>query len=313
MKKVGLYITCDEGVNDFLGVHVDKTSNGKITLTQPRLIRSILEDLRLTQESTATKETPAPSTVKLRRHEKADIFDGHFHYRSVIGKLNFLEKSTRPDMSYSVHQCARYSATPKAAHGKAVKHIGRYLFGTKTDGIILHPDTNIGFEIYADADFAGTFNPLDDPHRDMARSRTGFVIFYAGCPIFWQSKLQTEIALSTTEAEIISLSASLRVAIPLLEIAKEMKKRGYLILSNTPKVLCRAFEDNDGAVELATSFKYRPRTRYFSTKFFHFKQYIERKEIIISPCPTDKQKADIFTKPLETPPFKRHRFSVNGW
>jgi hypothetical protein len=36
-------------------------------------------------------------------------FTYQWHYRSVIGKLNFLEKSTRPDISYAVHQLARYS------------------------------------------------------------------------------------------------------------------------------------------------------------------------------------------------------------
>jgi hypothetical protein len=41
-------------------------------------------------------------------------------------------------------------------------------------------------------------------------SHTGYVIMYANCPIFWASKLQTEIALSTAEAEYIALSQALR-------------------------------------------------------------------------------------------------------
>jgi hypothetical protein len=249
----------------------------------------------------------------MRNYDDKTDFDNHFHYRSVVGKLNFLEKSTRPDISYASHQCARYSANPKTPHGKAIKHIGRYLSGTKDKGLILNPNTNLGFEVYADADFAGTFNVLDKAHKDMARSRTGYIIFYAGCPIYWQSKLQTEIALSTTEAEIISLSAALRSVIPLLEIAKEMKQKDYNILTNTPKIACKAFEDNDGALELATCFKYRPRTRYFSTKYFHFKQYVERREIEIVRCDTLKQTADIFTKPLEPKLFDIHRKTILNW
>jgi hypothetical protein len=216
-------------------------------------------------------------------------------------------------MAYAIHQCARFSIDPKIQHGKAVKHIGRYLSGTADKGMILHPNDKLGFEIYADADFAGNFDKDDQPHPDMARSRTGFIIYYAGCPICWQSKLQTEIALSTTEAEIIALSAALRVAIPLLEIAKEMKKKGYSILSSTPTVSCKAFEDNDGALELATVFKYRPRTRYFATKYFHFKQYVESGEIKILRCKTTDQTADIFTKPNEERLHHRYWYYINGW
>jgi hypothetical protein len=54
---------------------------------------------------------------------EGDDFDEHWAYRSVIGKLNFLEKSTRPDISYAVHQCARFASHPKKSHGDAVRNI----------------------------------------------------------------------------------------------------------------------------------------------------------------------------------------------
>jgi hypothetical protein len=45
---------------------------------------------------------------------------------------------------------------------------------------------------------------------------------YAGCPIIWVSKLQSEVALSTTEAEFIALSQAMRDLIPLLGILEEV-------------------------------------------------------------------------------------------
>jgi len=57
----------------------------------------------------------------------------------VIGKLLFLEKSTRPDIACAVHQCARFCAAPKASHTQAVKRICRYLLGTRDKGLILDP------------------------------------------------------------------------------------------------------------------------------------------------------------------------------
>jgi hypothetical protein len=68
------------------------------------------------------------------------------------------------------------------------------------------PDPLKGLEVYVDADFAGGWDPADPGNADNVYLRTGFVICYASCPIFWQSKLQTEISLSTAKAEYIALS-----------------------------------------------------------------------------------------------------------
>ncbi len=67
-----------------------------------------------------------------------------------------------------------------------------------------------GLEVFIDADFAGGWDPEDAENADSVYSCTGLVICYARCPMFWQSKLQTEIALSTAEAEYIALSQALR-------------------------------------------------------------------------------------------------------
>jgi hypothetical protein len=54
---------------------------------------------------------------------------------------------------------------------------------------------------------------------------------YAGCPITWLSKLQTEIALSTTEAECIALSQAMREVIPFMNLMQEIDDiLGYIIL-----------------------------------------------------------------------------------
>ena len=76
------------------------------------------------------------------RNPTAEPFDGHFDYCRVIGKLNYLEKCTRINVT-----CARFVSKPKDVHGKAVKWIGRYLAGTKDKGIVMKPDTSKGFEV----------------------------------------------------------------------------------------------------------------------------------------------------------------------
>jgi hypothetical protein len=53
-----------------------------------------------------------------------------------------------------------------------------------------------------------------------AKSWSGFVIVFAGVPVMWQSKLQTETALSTMEAEIIALAACMRELIPIIDMVQ---------------------------------------------------------------------------------------------
>ena len=69
----------------------------------------------------------------------------------------------------AVHQCARYSVSPKLSHERTVKRIDRYLLGTQDRGIAFKPDDSNGLVCYVDADFAGGWdkeNP-DDPEQDM--------------------------------------------------------------------------------------------------------------------------------------------------
>jgi len=58
--------------------------------------------------------------------------------------------------------------------------------------------------------------------KTTAKLRTGYFVMYAGCPVTWASKIQTEVALSTTEAELIVMSEGLRTAITLMNLIEVM-------------------------------------------------------------------------------------------
>jgi hypothetical protein len=78
-----------------------------------------------------TKDTPVASSILLSRHTTdSESFDKSFQYRHVVGMLGYLE-TTRSDISYAVHQCARFVQDPKVKHGKAVRWLARYLKGSK--------------------------------------------------------------------------------------------------------------------------------------------------------------------------------------
>ena len=259
------------------------------------------------------KTTPAVSSRILSIHSNSERFDNSFQYRSIIGKLNFLEKSTRPDIAFITHQYARYTSDPRKEHGAAIRWLARYLKGTRDKGLILDPRRDKELEVYVDADFAGCWDPKESHVRDTAQSQHGYVISYGGCSIIWKSQLQTEIALFSIESEYTGLSYALRDAISIIQTMKELQQRGFPIKETQGNVFCRVFEDNSGAVEMAKHHKYRPRTKHLNVKLHLFRDYVNHSEISIHHISTVNQPADLLTKSLIEELTNRHQRTIMGW
>ncbi len=216
--------------------------------------------------------------------------------------LTYLTGSVQPDIAMAVHQCAHFSINPMRSHEQAVMQIGQYLLSTEGQGMIYRPDPSKGIEVYANADFAGGWDPADPMNAESIYSRTGYVIQYAGCSVYWQSKLQAEIALSTAEAEYKALSQALKETLPTSNLMKEINVIFPLYLPS-PKFIIKVKEDNQSCIAMANNPKFSPRTRHIAIKYHHFcKHVITRSNpdgfIQIDYCATDDQIADIFTKPV---------------
>ena len=227
--------------------------------------------------------------------------------------MNYLERGSRPDIAYAVHQCARFVEDPKVEHGNAVHWIGRYLLGTRDKKMIFKP-TDDSLQVYVDADFAGCWDKsiaAEDP--DTARSRHGYIITYAGCPLTWASRLQTQIALSSSESEFIGLSDALREAIPIIELLKELTEAGFNIRGTKPSVHCSVFEDNSGAIEIAKVPKMRPRTKHLNVCYHHFRSHVESGQVSIHAIASEDQPADLLTKPLGAIMLRKHQAKLMGW
>ena len=313
LRKLRLQLTVEGDLEDFLGVNIVKVQDQVFHLHQSHQIANIINDLHL-KENTKTKDVPCKVSEILRRDSEGENHDDSFNYRSVIGKLSHVERCTRLDLAYIVHQCARFNAAPKLIHTKAVKWIGRYLQGTKDKGYVINPDLQKGLEIYVDSDWAGNWCSKEaTSDKDTARSRYGFIIKFADVPIFWASRLQTLIALSSTEAEYIGLSEALREVIPIIELIQELKQAGFAIPNNRAKALCKVFEDNAGAIEMAKEDKFRPRTKHINVKYHHFRDYVEKGAIDIKYIPSEENPADILTHPVNEEKLNRHLHTLLKW
>jgi hypothetical protein len=121
-----------------------------------------------------------------------------YPYISIVRFLMYLVLATKPNIAYAARVLAKFNSNPGLAHWQAVKHVLRYLKGTADYKLVQKPsDSPEPFITYSDADHGG--NP------ENGRSTGGYVVKIGTGAVSWSSKLQTLVALSTTNADNISL------------------------------------------------------------------------------------------------------------
>jgi hypothetical protein len=131
--------------------------------------------------------------------------------------------------------------------------------------------------------------------------------------VTWASRLQTEVALSSTEAEYNALSESLRSVLHLMQLVDEAKSLKWDVFMGKPTVHCKVFEDNAAVVEMCRLPKMRPRTKHLCVRLHHFREHVRKGRISITHVPTKDQLADIATKPQPEELFTAQRDTLLQW
>jgi hypothetical protein len=67
MEAVGLKLTVEGDISDFLGVQINRINDTTFNLTQPHLINDVIKELRLDGEKVAIKKTTGASSKTLCR------------------------------------------------------------------------------------------------------------------------------------------------------------------------------------------------------------------------------------------------------
>jgi hypothetical protein len=243
LRAEGVDLEEEDDAAGFLGVNLVKDSvTGQMIMTQEGLIDRVIEALGLDIDKSTPRHTPCLKTP-LTKDLDGDPPQDAFSYASVIGMLLYLSGHSRPDISYSVSCAARFAFCPRRSHELALKLIGRYLLATRDKGLVLTPTKELNIAAYPDFDFAGLWGHEDSLDPTCVRSRTGFVINVANCPMLWKSTLQTLTATSTMEAEVVALATCCRELMPIIDLVESVGKAVGLGNSTGPKMHVIIHED----------------------------------------------------------------------
>ena len=125
-------------------------------------------------------------------------------YSSDVGSLMYDMVCSCQDLAYAISAISKYMAKPDKKHWKAAQWIMRYLhgynsvclqFGRTIDGVVGYVDSDYGRDL------------------DKRKSLTGYVFIIGGCAISWKTTLQSIVALSTTEAEYMTVTKACKEAL----------------------------------------------------------------------------------------------------
>ena len=224
--------------------------------------------------------------------ENDNLFDVNI-YQSEIGSLLYASVASRPYISFSVGVLSQFMSNPTQEHWSAVKPIFRYIKGTLNYSLqfVLSKASDITLYGYADADWAGDF--------DARKSTSGYVFYIGQSIISWCSKRQSVVALSTAEAEYISLCNAATEAIWLRQLFRDL---GFT--QNKSTII---YEDNQSSIASANDGKFQSRTKHIDTKFHFMKDVVAQNLLDIVYCELEHMKADILTKSLPRNKFKSLR------
>lgn len=185
-----------ENLSSHLGIHLSYNEDGSIFIDQAHYLEEVLE--RFNMETCNAAKTPFAMGTTLCKGTDEEVKQAQaFPFMSLIGSLMYAAICTRPDITYAVNRLAQFNSCYTETHWLAAKHVLRYIKGSLNKGILYKSSDGI-LRGYADADYAND--------KDSRRSVTGFLFTFGSSVFTWKSKRQRTVALSTTEAEYMSIS-----------------------------------------------------------------------------------------------------------
>ena len=189
---------------------------------------------------------------------------------SCVGALLYLALTVRPDIAFAVGQLSRYMSCPTPDCVRVAKQCMNYFYVMRVLGITFKKSESGKWrdidergnyrnelETYVDADYENS--------KETQKSVTGFVIRFNGAAIDWQSKIQSLVAQSTSEAETYAACEAVKRTTCMRCLANELG-----IKQVCPTIV---HEDNDAVISFVENYDKVRQTKHFIVKVRYLQQH----------------------------------------
>lgn len=263
---------------------IRKRNEGLLYLSQLSYVQKLLRRFNMLDSKPVS--TPIAGHFKLSITHSPQTEDeikdmSRIPYSNATGSLMYAMVCTRPDLAYSASIVSRFMANPGKQHWSVVKWILRYLKGSKSVVLVYGRNSERinGLSGYVDADYSGDI--------DKRRSLTGYLFTLYGSVISWKANLQSVMALSTTEAEYITLTEAIKEAIWLKGLVHELEGKTGPI-----EVWC----DSQSAIDLSKNQVFHERTKHIDIRMHCIRDIIAQGEVEVRKVAGANNPADMLTK-----------------
>jgi hypothetical protein len=279
-------------VHDYLGMTLDFSNPGEVTVTMIDYIKSVLH--YAPKEMRGSAATPAANHLLevnqvdpvLLGKENADI------YVHIVMQLLYLSQRARPNVRTAVSFLCGRMTKLDADDYKKLTRVMKYLDCTVDMPLVLAADNTGKVWWWVDASYA--------VHVDM-KSHTGGTMSLGKGSLYSMSNKQKLVTRSSTEAEVVGAHD---VMPQLIWTSHFLDRQGFHIDETI------LYQDNTRAILMlekngrSSSTK---RTRHMNIRYFFLKDQVDSKRVKIEHCPTAEMLANYFTKPLQGLQFRKLR------
>ena len=291
LKKRGLVLKIAGSLKDYLSCEITFSEDGKQAwVHQPHLLKKLegkFGKMVMDLQEYRTPGTPGHTIMRNPENVTRVTEEEQALFRSGTGMLLYLVKYSRPDIANAVRELSKVL--------EEMLRIIKYVIDTKDLALKIKPEIGGENEMwrvlaFSDSDYAG------DPESRVSVS--GWVIYFCGVLVAWQSKSQRSVTLSSSEAEYVALS----------EVAKNIKFI-YMILESMGikvqlPIIVRV--DNNGAIFMSENMAVSQRTKHVDIRYKFVNEFVEDGFLRIVFVRSEENDADMFTKNLKGELHEKH-------
>ena len=291
----------------FLGVHVRRYADGKISMDQSKYIADLVEKFFPNAESTTIRRNiPYPPDLCRTLGLATDTLEiermKELPYLEIVGSLLYLTTMTRPDLAYIVGLLCRFMSGPSMQCFEAAQSVLLYAAKTKHLAITYNKKFVVPSALWserANIEDKSGLHAFCDSSWNSPKSTYGFAVFMGGGPICYCSRLSKVITDSVAYAEYSAVSVCTKDLSFIRNLCNEI---GHVLQG--PIVLG---VDNNASISIADNVGVSKLTKHFDLAVHRIRDEVEMLRCKLKHVPTKDQTADIFTKALDPTTFVYHR------
>jgi hypothetical protein len=284
-----------------------------VSLTQQSFIETLIDSLGIRSTHISSFTTPFRSGHVIDSIPRDDISlterdDLRVCYQSLVGSLNWLAHTTRPDLSTVVSLLAQHQSDPSYGHYEAALYVTQYLANTKTLGIYFTSNRRATLESFlhfpipsqvmsmSDANWgpqdASISSSVQELPLFVSRSMSAYYIDLLG-PLHWMSKRQKVTAASSAEAKIYATDECVKFLLELNQILEFLGVEDIFMPSTTT-----IFNDNNACVQWSKAATSKG-LRHIQMRENRVRENIVSKFVQVCHINGKINLADVFTKEMK--------------